>query len=215
MQKAFKSLFLISLSLLPYFMQAQINIAALTDLAERQGDKSGYAVDKYVLNMEPNIEKPYLKAHVQATLIAVNDGLQDLKMDLANAYKIAKIDGALSFTQKGDVVNIKLPKPLKAGEKTMLDIYYEGQPPLVTSGRITKGLRWETHGEGKERVIANLSTPFLAYLWFPCKDGPNGKTLSGVQVNITVPNVQINGIPLVGVSNGVLKNVVKKDDKIT
>jgi aminopeptidase N len=54
----------------------------------------------------------------------------------------------------------------------------------------------------------------LAHLWFPCKDGPSGKIWNGVNVNITVPDTLIGGAPLVGVGNGVLRDVARKGKKL-
>jgi aminopeptidase N len=89
-------------------------------------------------------------------------------------------------------------------------VYYQGVPPVANS---TKGLRYTTHA-GSQRVIASLSTPFLAHYWWPCKDGPGDKPDS-VAVDITIPDTVVAGIPMVAVSNGVLQGVTAAGGKKT
>lgn len=188
-------------------------IAAAQKIAK---DDSGFGVLHYTINIEPTLEKPYLKGEVVGDFISISDNLTTVTLNLHTQLKVAKVEGSASFSQeKNNTLVIVLPKAKRFGESFRLTIAYEGEPPYAMNATIKKGLRWEKHNEGKDPVIANLSTPFLAHLWFPCKDGPSGKIQNGVFVNITVPDVKINDVEVVGISNGLLREVVKKDGKST
>lgn len=181
---------------------------------KKYDDQSGFAPLHYTLNLEPTIDKPFLKGEAVAKFVATADNLDEIKIRLVSGFKVTKIDGAGSYQHKDNVIAVSLKKALKIGEEFELKISYEGEPELVRNGSIAKGLRWEKHA-GDQPIIANLSTPFLAHLWFPCKDGPSGKIWYGVNVNITVPDTLIGGMPLVGIGNGVLRDVVRSGKKLT
>jgi hypothetical protein len=76
-----------------------------------------------------------------------------------------------------------------------------------------KGMRYETHTSNIP-VIATLSTPYLAHYWVPCKDGPADKADSA-NVDITLPNIDFDGYPLIGVSNGILEETTVTDSSNT
>jgi aminopeptidase N len=211
-------LFLMAFSSLSAMAQTPATLETLAkDLRiaqKKYNDKSGFAPLLYTLNLEPTIEKPYLKGEAIAEFVATADALEEVVLALHSGYKVAKIDGAGSFEHKDNILTIRLKKAAAFGEKFSFTIFYEGEPQLVRNGSIAKGLRWEKHATDQP-IIANLSTPFLAHLWFPCKDGPSGKIWNGVNVNITVPDTLIGGTNLVGVGNGVLRDVVRKGKKLT
>ncbi|MEZ5146795.1 MAG: M1 family aminopeptidase [Bacteroidales bacterium] len=76
-----------------------------------------------------------------------------------------------------------------------------------------KGMRYESHNGG-EPIIATLSTPYLAHYWYPCKDGPQDKPDS-VYMDITLPKISYSGVEIMGVSNGVLENIIDNGDSNT
>ncbi len=199
--------------------QTDVQLAVARSIAAAQkvaNDPTGFGVLHYTINVEPTIDKPYLKGEVTGKFVSTSDNLTSVTLNLHTQFKIVKIDGAASFTQeKNNTIIVKLAAAKRFAEEFTLTIAYEGEPPLAANGSIKKGLRWEKHNEGKDPVIANLSTPFLAYLWFPCKDGPSGKIQNGVKVNITVPDMKVSDLELVGVSNGILRDVVRKEGKLT
>jgi aminopeptidase N len=90
----------------------------------------------------------------------------------------------------------------------MFAVYYHGVPVLAGG---FKGLRYETHN-GNQLIIATLSTPYLAHTWWPCKDGTLDKADS-LYMDITIADTLIAGIPVIGVSNGVLSGVESFDNK--
>ncbi|MEY4928118.1 MAG: hypothetical protein RI894_2556, partial [Bacteroidota bacterium] len=196
---------------------SQVAVARAIAAAQKvANDPTGFGVLHYTINVEPTLDKPYLKGEVVGDFVSTSDNLTGITLNLHTQYKVAKVEGASSFQQeKNNTLTVVLPAAKRFAEEFRLTISYEGEPPLVANGTIKKGLRWEKHNDGKDPIIANLSTPFLAYLWYPCKDGPSGKIQNGVNVNITVPEIQFNEVDVVGVSNGVLREVVKKNGKVT
>jgi aminopeptidase N len=105
---------------------------------------------------------------------------------------------------------INLDNNYNPGDELSITITYHGEPVLAGG---YKGLRYETHGSG-EPIIATLSTPYLAHYWYPCKDGPQDKPDS-VYMDITIPDIEVNGQALMGISNGMLENIIDNGETKT
>lgn len=123
------------------------------------------------------------------------DGLATVPMDFyANLQVLGVGENAVSFTRSGNVLTLTLNQAFQRGEKFRVSVSYRGQPQSGGFGAFT----FNTHAGAP--IIASLSEPYYARLWWPCKDTPTDKADS-VQVDITVPD------NLTGVSNGKLENV--------
>jgi aminopeptidase N len=123
------------------------------------------------------------------------DGLATVPMDFyANMQVLSVGENAASFARSGNVLTLTLKQTLPRGQKFRVSVSYRGQPQSGGFGAFT----FNTHSGAW--IIASLSEPYYARLWWPCKDTPADKADS-VQVDLTVPD------NLTGVSNGKLENV--------
>jgi aminopeptidase N len=165
----------------------------------------------YHINIDVAVHKKYIQSTVLVRFDAQIDNLTEIKLDLQRSFHIDSLTGAVSsFQFNNDVLNIFLDRSYNAGDSASIRIYYHGEPPIIND---LKGLRYETHGFN-EPIIANLSTPFLAHYWWPCKDGPGDKADS-VYIDISIPDTTIRGIPLIAVSNGTLAGTSTAGSKKT
>ena len=173
--------------------------------------QSNFDVKFYHLQVDLSIASPYLQGNVLCRFTATESNTASIKLSLRREFTIDSIRGnASSFPFAGDSIVVSLDHAFQSGDSGSVQIFYRGIPPVANS---TKGLRYVTHASN-QRVIASLSTPFLSYYWWPCKDGPGDKPDS-VYVDITIPDTSIAGIPVVAISNGVLTNVVTANSKKT
>jgi len=159
---------------------------------------SDFDVTFYHLDVDIAAVNPHIQGSVLCRFTSTVDSLSRITLDLHNALTVVDVTGnAAGYEQTGDTVSIALDRAYGAGEQAQVTVHYGGVPQLAGG---TKGLRYSIHG-ANERIIASLSTPFLAHYWWPCKDGPGDKADS-VWLDITIPDTTIAGIPLTAVSNG-------------
>ncbi len=165
---------------------------------------SSFDVGFYHLDLEVSIDSAYIKGTVKYGLTASENGLNHIKLDLDSTFSVDSVWGAgTGFVFSSNVLTVYLANTYNQGDTFSLFVSYQGVPVLAGG---YKGLRYETHG-GNEPVIATLSTPYLAHTWWPCKDGISDKADS-VFVDITIKDTIVNTIPMMAVSNGLLKKVV-------
>lgn len=157
----------------------------------------------YKIKIEPNISERYLTGIVHCGFNILKP-TQIVELDLMKDFTIKNVKGSIpvSFEHKEHKIIVKFEKMLLANSQHWIKIDYEGKPPIATNGQVKKGLIYEKHNG--QPIIANLSTPFLAHYWFPCKDVLDDKADS-IFVDIVLPDTTINGTPLIGVSNGILE----------
>ncbi len=162
-----------------------------------------FDVKFYDISLDIPLDTHYIHGYFTCNLISNVSGLTSVNLQFSNHFEITNLSG--DVTQANiidDTLHLILNRPYNTGEEISFNIGYAGIPEVLQN---TKGMRFETHGNN-EPIIATLSTPFLAHLWFPCKDGPGDKADSAY-INITVPDTIINGSRLIGVSNGTLTDV--------
>jgi aminopeptidase N len=122
-------------------------------------------------------------------------GLTTVLLDLyANMEVLSVGADAVAFTRSGNVLSLALKNAVPSGEKFRVSVSYRGQPESGGFGAFT----FREHAGAP--IIASLSEPYYARVWWPCKDTPTDKADS-VQVDLTVPD------NLTAVSNGTLENV--------
>ena len=119
----------------------------------------------------------------------------EISLDFSDGMPILGVgENAHSLSRGGDVVTIILDRVYQPGEKFRVLLHYRGRPQDGGFGAFT----FREH-QGTP-IIASLSEPYYARLWWPCKDAPTDKADS-VQVDLTVP------AEYTAVSNGVLDSV--------
>lgn len=154
----------------------------------------------YHIDIGIAIDSAYLAGNVYIKLEPAISNLSTLKLNLHSSLIVDSITmNVTGFSHQNDEISITLDSVYNTGDPVELQIFYHGIPVLANN---TKGLRYETHGNG-EPVIATLSTPFLAHYWWPCKDGPGDKADS-VFVDITIKDTTIGGYQVIALSNGIL-----------
>ncbi len=163
----------------------------------------------YHLDVDIAIDSPFIQGNVLCEFEIKEPGLDRIALNLHHSLTIDSITGDVGgYAFDNDTVYVQLDQPYDPGESILATVYYHGVPELAGG---YKGLRYETHGAG-EPIIATLSTPYLSYYWWPCKDGPGDKPDS-VYIDIAIPDTVIGSHPLVAASNGVLEGVLEKDGK--
>ncbi|MBN1998071.1 hypothetical protein JW935_10995 [candidate division KSB1 bacterium] len=174
-------------------------------------DKSGFDILFYHLDIRLEIDSPYIEGSVLCRFTATIDSLEILKLNLHHSLSIDRIEGPVrrhSFAN--DTIYIHLKQSHKKFQTGEIKIFYAGKPERA--GGI-KGLAYETHGKN-EPIIATLSTPFLSFYWWPCKDGPGDKADS-VYIDITIPQKTAERREYIAVSNGVLEKTESGEGKKT
>ena len=178
-----------------------------------QNDDADTTIDVkfYHIGLDIGIYDPYLIGTVKCIFQPLIEDFDHLHLDLNSSMNIDNIAGPVAgFEHSDDIIQISLDDTFGPEDLIEITIYYQGVPKLAGG---YKGRRYETHGNN-EPIIATLSTPYLAHYWYPCKDGPTDKPDS-VYVDITIPDIEINGIELKGISNGLLEETVVVGDKKT
>src|SRR5690242_811449 len=127
-----------------------------------RGD-SRYRVEHYDLDLDYRVSSNRLGGRATLTVRALVR-TETLRLDLVG-LRIGKVavDGSpAKWRHRGDVVTVRLPRPLKAGAATEVVVAYAGTPGPTRTRWGTLG--WEELAEGA--LVA--SQPTGAPTWFPC-----------------------------------------------
>lgn len=195
--------------------------AATQTLAE-----SNVNIRFYHIDLEFDLEKPFIKGAATVEFIAVKADVKEFSLDLDEGLKVAKVEGAASFKQVGNELFISLEKALDKDQNSKVKVFYEGTPnnieTEIADKKVTKGLIHSDRGEGekKNRLVVTACYPNLGHKWFPCKSLVMDKADS-VYVDITIAEktsiVEIDGkkqkISYTAVSNGMLEGIDKMEGK--
>jgi aminopeptidase N len=191
---------------------ALVHPAAKDDLfPPPPSDTRGFDVLSYDLELRLDPPGRAISGSVEIGLSALTSGsgagLTTVQLDLVPELTVTQVrdtQGALSFTHTDSRLEIALPQPLPGGAVARIQISWQGRPPR--HGSFLAGLMFRSHDAGTPAdpdddmpIVANLSQPWSAHSWWPCKDHPADKAL--VSLAVTVPD------DLAAVSNGVLLDV--------
>jgi aminopeptidase N len=181
-----------------HFFEAQNKARQLFDRRLKVGELQanyGYDVAFYHLQLKINPASREIEGQMVMEATSETAGLMTAPLDLyANMQVLSVGESAASFTRAGNVITLTLKQQYQRGEKFRVSVSYRGQPESGGFGAFT----FNTHNGAP--IIASLSEPYYARLWWPCKDTPTDKADS-VQIDLTVPG------DLIAVSNGKLENV--------
>jgi len=165
-------------------------------------DDRGFDVLSYDLDLRLDPATRTVTGANAVRLRILADGQSTLLLDLVDELDCTGVegpDGPLVFDHAGDGIAIQVPAPLAGGQTYSLTIRWTGVPP--PHGPFRTGLMFRVHEAGTPGMpeddvpaVANMSEPWSAHAWWPCKDTPGDKAL--VSVAMTVPDT------LVAVSNG-------------
>lgn len=189
-------------------------------------DDSNINMKFYHVDVEFDLDNPFLKGQVYMEFVATKADVKNISIDIGKGLKVSKVEGAESFKQLDEEIQIELKgRPLKKEDRSKITIHYEGNPNTVEidvdGEKVTKGLVYQDRGEGKfkNRLIVTACYPQMGYKWFPCRKGLGDK-VDSMYIDVTI--AQKKGlaviqdkereIPYTAVSNGVLEGVSKTDD---
>jgi aminopeptidase N len=187
----------------PRFTEADYLRGTLTPL------RSSYDVNHYGINITVDPEKKYLKGYVDFVATATAD-LDSLQVDLYNNMKINSIerDGKqLGFRRKEHAVFIGMPAKVRAGEKIVFRVSYEGKPIIAAKPPWAGGFVWKKD-DNKKHWIGVACEGDGASMWWPCKDHLSDEPDS-TAINITVP------AGLMCVANGRLRDSIPSGAQTT
>ena len=164
-------------------------------------ERTCYDVKHYMINMDIDVKKKYIKGFVDITATATDDFTQ-LQVDLARKMRLNGVyflDQKLKTTRKEDAVFVEFPR-VTEGENITFRVEYEGKPLEAKNPPWDGGFVWEKDKKGRPYVSIACEGDG-AGLWWPLKDHIADEPDDGATMTFTVPE------ELFCVSNGRLLDV--------
>ncbi len=168
---------------------------------------SNIDVTYYKLNLSITINPKNLTGIVTVSAKAAVNNLTSFYLDLVNALTVSsvKLNGStnLVFSQpsNSNQLQITLDKTYSINEAFSVDIAYSGYPPTGT-GAISSASFLFRDSTLHKNVVASLSEPYGATLWWPSKDTPGDKAdSSDVWITADSSFVSVSNGSLIGVIN--------------
>ena len=164
-------------------------------------ERTCYDVKHYMINMDIDVKKKYIKGFVDITATATDDFTQ-LQVDLARKMRLNGVyflDQKLKTSRKEDAVFVEFPK-VTQGENITFRVEYEGKPLEAKNPPWDGGFVWEKDKKGRPYVSVACEGDG-AGLWWPLKDHIADEPDDGATMTFTVPE------ELFCVSNGRLLDV--------
>ena len=164
-------------------------------------ERTCYDVKHYMINMDIDVKKKYIKGFVDITATATED-FKRLQVDLARKMRLNGVyflDQKLKTTRKEDAVFVEFPR-VQEGENITFRVEYEGKPLEAKNPPWDGGFVWEKDKKGRPYVSIACEGDG-AGLWWPLKDHIADEPDDGATMTFTVPE------ELFCVSNGRLLDV--------
>ena len=164
-------------------------------------ERTCYDVKHYMINMDIDVKKKYIKGFVDITATATDDFTR-LQVDLARKMRLNGVyflDQKLKTTRKEDAVFVEFPR-VTEGENITFRVEYEGKPLEAKNPPWDGGFVWEKDKKGRPYVSIACEGDG-AGLWWPLKDHIADEPDDGATMTFTVPE------ELFCVSNGRLLDV--------
>ncbi len=191
---------------------APTTVAASSSLPSTSGiddddPRRQYDVRHYDLDLTLDPEKQTISGSVRIDL-TVLEALDAIVLDVYPNLEIVEVV-ADTFEVRNVVridsrqIRVELGQFLLDETETYLLVRYRGEPGPTFFSNWTV---WDTHGEAPNDgpVIATISTPDRAGQWWPCKDTPQDKATTSVQVTTRDD--------LIVTSNGLLEERIENGD---
>ena len=170
-------------------------------------ERTCYDVLHYMINIDIDIDKKYIKGFVDIKSIATTD-FSILQFDLARKMKLNRVeylDKNLKTSRNKDAVYVEFPL-IKKGENFTFRVYYEGKPLQAKNPPWDGGFVWEKDKKGRP-FISVACEGEGANVWWPLKDHIADEPDEGATMTFTVPK------ELYCVSNGRLLEVLDSQDE--
>ena len=170
-------------------------------------ERTCYDVLHYMINIDIDIDKKYIKGFVDIKSTATTD-FSILQFDLARKMKLNRVeylDKNLKTSRNKDAVFVEFPL-IKKGENFTFRVYYEGKPLQAKNPPWDGGFVWEKDKKGRP-FISVACEGEGANIWWPLKDHIADEPDEGATMTFTVPK------ELYCVSNGRLLEVLDSQDE--
>ena len=164
-------------------------------------ERTCYDVKHYLINMDIDVDKKYIKGFVDISASA-EENFTTLQFDLARKMKLNGVyylDQKLKTTRKKDAVFVEFPD-VEKGNNFTFRIEYEGRPLEAKRPPWDGGFVWEKDKKGRPYVSVACEGDG-AGLWWPLKDHIADEPDDGATMTFTVPE------ELFCVSNGRLLDI--------
>ena len=170
-------------------------------------ERTCYDVLHYMINVDIDIVKKYIKGFVDIKSTATTD-FSKLQFDLARKMKLNRVeylDKNLKTSRNKDAVFVEFPFT-KKGENFTFRVYYEGKPLQAKNPPWDGGFVWEK--DKKDRPFISVACEGEgANIWWPLKDHIADEPDEGATMTFSVPK------ELYCVSNGRLLEVLDSPDE--
>ena len=164
-------------------------------------DKSGFDMRFYHISFDINLTKQ-VEANVLCEFMSTKPNLSSIELNLSKQFKIKRILGASeSFERDGEKITIKLRNKLKIGQVAWIKIFYESIQELNSIKGNHKDII------NKEFIVNPINTFEKTPNWFPKKAFLTDK-IDSLQLDLTIPDLMIDDIPIIAVGNGKLLDIV-------
>ena len=170
-------------------------------------ERTCYDVLHYMINIDIDIDKKYIKGFVDIKSTATSD-FSKLQFDLARKMKLNRVeylDKNLKTSRNKDAVFVEFPL-IRKGENFTFRVYYEGKPLQAKNPPWDGGFVWEKDKKGRP-FISVACEGEGANIWWPLKDHIADEPDEGATMTFTVPK------ELYCVSNGRLLEVLDSPDE--
>ena len=170
-------------------------------------ERTCYDVLHYMINVDIDIDKKYIKGFVDIKSTATTD-FSNLQFDLARKMKLNRVeylDKNLKTSRNKDAVFVEFPL-IREGENFTFRVYYEGKPLQAKNPPWDGGFVWEKDKKGRP-FISVACEGEGANIWWPLKDHIADEPDEGATMTFTVPK------ELYCVSNGRLLEVLDSPDE--
>ena len=165
-----------------------------------------YDVTYYHLAVKINIEAKTIQGSNSISFKCLTD-FEEIQIDLFENLNIDQIlfqGKALTFKRVYNAVFVKFPNTLLKGQQEKITVYYSGTPTIAKKAPWDGGIVFSKDENG-EPWVAVACQGFGASCWWPNKDHQSDEPDS-MLISITCPD------PLLNISNGRLRSVVKQAD---
>ena len=170
-------------------------------------ERTCYDVLHYMINVDIDIDKKYIKGFVDIKSTATTE-FSKLQFDLARKMilnRVEYLDKNLKTSRNKDAVFVEFPF-IKKGENFTFRVHYEGKPLKAKNPPWDGGFVWEKDKKGRP-FISVACEGEGANIWWPLKDHIADEPDEGATMTFTVPK------ELYCVSNGRLLEVLDSPDK--
>ena len=165
-----------------------------------------YDVTYYHLAVKINVEAKTIQGSNSISFKCLTD-FEEFQIDLFENLNIDQIlfqGKALTFKRVYNAVFVKFPNTLLKGQQEKITVFYSGAPTIAKKAPWDGGIVFSKDENG-EPWVAVACQGFGASCWWPNKDHQSDEPDS-MLISITCPD------PLLNISNGRLRSVVKQSD---